>query len=579
MADDDRGREPKPTADDARLLRIGPSTNPDGLDLTVAEFNALSVELRQRTFGVSGLGEVPLVGKGHPLDRAPGGCRWYVRFEAAPKEPGEKGRKQDRYVLVVKAMRTAEGGAALASKVHVLEAKEAEAALLEALVFLARKSGRRIRMSSWPVERIESLSCRDLLERYRKQNLGPRPDGKEDAHRKKKTRRTYDQAVRAFQRAFPEKEIGDLKDHSLAREYEVRTGRPATSRYADLKTVRMCLNGQLAADGALYAVKLHNPKVGRLKKTAWTVDEYDRLLKAAEGFVFEPGGAPKMVDGPDGPVQMRRPAHNRVAWRRAIEFLPYTASRHGRLPLTRWVPPEVEPTDGLPLPKDDRPWIEVTGEGIFYHRDGEVDHASNKGRKGNMIPAQLAPDVLAWLEADIAENRQFVFHRCDGQRYRGPKLGWQTFKWIVRDAGIVGRRIPHHLKDLAKEWAEAAKLRLEAFAEHADTSAETLSETYGDALRAALLQEAAEELTQDAWRAKGSRRTAIAERFAAGRTQAAESGPGPVRRKPVPPPSSRRAAGKQVQAAGKPVEAAGKRVEAAGMRPQPGQVRAAGKRV
>lgn len=442
---------------------------------------------------------------------------WYVRFEAAPEEPGEKDRKQDRYVLKVKAPQLAEpeagGGLAVAPRVYVLEAKEPDAARLEALVFLARRSSRRIRMSSWPIERIESLSCRDLLESYRTTNLCPRPDGKEDANRKKKTRETYDQAVRVFQRVFPELEIGDLKGDWLPREYELRSGRPATSRYADLKTVQLCLNGQLGADGADYRVKLHNPDPGRLAKGAWTVDEYDRLLKAAEGWVFEPGGAPKMVDGPDGPVQARRPAHNRGAWRRAIEFLPYTASRHGRLPPTRWLPPEVEPSDGLPLPKDDRPWIEVTDDLIYYHRDGDVAYHGNKGRAGNVVPVAFAPTVRRWYEEDMAKNYEFVFHKFDGRRYRGPKLGWQTFKWIVRDAGIVGRRIPHHLKDLAKEWAEAARLRLEAFAEHADTSAEKLSGTYGDALRTALLQEAAEGMTQAGWRANGARRAAIAGRF------------------------------------------------------------------
>lgn len=563
MTDDGQGKEPKPTADDARRLRIRPSTNPDGLDLTVAEFHAMSVELRRRTFDVGELGEVPLVRTGQDLDRAPRRCDWYVRFEAAPKEPGEKARRQDRFVLVVKAPQRADagsGGAAAAAKVHVLEAKEADAARLEALVFLARASGRRIRMSSWPIERIESLSCWTLLERYRTKNLADRPDGKEDANRKRETRKTYDQAVRVFQRVFPELEIGDLKGDWLAREYELRSGRPATSRYADLKTVQMCLNGQLAAEGAAHEVKLNNPKVGRLNKIAWTVDEYDRLLKAAEGYVFEPGGAPKMVAGQDGPVQQRRRAHHRVAWRRAIEFLPYTASRHGRLPLTRWVPPDVEPNDGLPLPNDDRPWIEVTAEGIFYHRDGEAEHDGNKGRKGNMIPAQLVPNVLSWLEADAARGRQFVFHRCDGQRYRGPKLGWQTFKWIVLDAGIRNRRIPHHLKDLAMEWAEAARLRLEAFAEHADTLPETLSGTYGDARRTALLQEAAERMTQDAWRANGGRRAAIAARFAANGTKASEAlpetpRPGPSRPKPAapPPPSSRPATAR------KPIRAAGKR--------------------
>lgn len=550
-----------PTTDDARLLRIAPSTNPDGLDLTVAEARAMSAELFRRTFAVAGLDEVPLVHPGRFLDRAPSGSPWYVRFEAAPRKPGARDRKQDRYVLVVRAPQLAQpefgGGVAVAPRVYVLEAKEAAAARLEALVFLARRSGRRIRMSTWPIERIESLSCRDLLESYRTENLGPRPDGKEDANRKKKTRETYDQAVRVFQRVFPELEIGDLKGDWLPRQYELRSGRPATSRYADLKTVQMCLNGQLAAQGAHHCLKLHNPDPGRLDKGAWTVDEYDRVLKAAEGWLFEPGGAPKMADGPHGPVQARRrsAAAFRQAWRRAIEFLPFTASRHGRLPPTRWLPPEVEPSDGLPLPREDRPWIEVTDDLIYYHRDGDVAYDGNKGRAGNVIPLEFAPTVRRWYEADMAAGREFVFHKCDGGRYRGPKLGWQTFKWIVRDAGIVGRRIPHHLKDLGMEWAEAARLRLEAFAEHADTSAAKLSATYGDALRTALLQEAAEGMTQAKWRADGARRAAIADRFRNGGARPSEA-PGP----------ERQAEGRHVGATARQVKTAGKRTAAAGKR-------------
>jgi hypothetical protein len=56
---------------------------------------------------------------------------------------------------------------------------------------------------------------------------------------KPKTRETYRYACRAFQRAFPEKEIGDLKGDWIADEYERRTGRSRRSRFADLRTVRM----------------------------------------------------------------------------------------------------------------------------------------------------------------------------------------------------------------------------------------------------------------------------------------------------------------------------------------------------
>ncbi|MDE5466365.1 hypothetical protein [Bradyrhizobium sp. CSS354] len=162
--------------------------------------------------------------------------------------------------------------------------------------------------------------------------------------------------------------------------------------------------------------------------------------------------------------------------------------------------------------------------------------------------------VRRWYEEDMAAGCEFVFHKSNGGRYRGPKLGWQTFKWIVRDAGIVGRRIPHHLKDLGMEWAEAARLRLEAFAKHADTSAGKLSGTYGDALRSALLQEAAEGMTQVNWRADGARRAAIADRFRSGGASRSEA-----------PRPERQAEGRHVGAA-RQVKTAGKRATAAGKR-------------
>ena len=549
-----------PTANDARLLRTVPSTNPDGLDLTVAEARAMSLELFVRTFGRA-LDDVPLVGPGH-LGKAPKDADWYLRLRPAPAERGPKDRKEDAIELVIKP--PPQAGAGANPKRTVLTAKDPDAARLEALVLAARKAGRRIRASTWPIERIEGLNCKDLLETYRTSNLLARADGKEDASRKKKTRETYDQAVRVFQRVFPEVEVGDLKGDWLHREYEVRTGRPATSRYADLKTIKLCLNGQLGAMGADYKVVFANPEPPRLQKKAWTAAEYDLLLMAAEGWRFNPDGTPMMVPGPDGLVQARRNTQFRGAWRRAIEFLPYTASRHGRLPLTRWVPPEVEPSDGLPLPENDRPWIEVTDEAIYYHRDGDVPHDGNKGRAGNVIPAECAPFVRAWYEKDMAAGREFVFHKCNGERYRGPKLGWQTFKWIVEDAGQGHRRVPHHLKDLAMEWAEAARLRLEALAEHADTSAKTLSKTYGAPERTALLQEAAEGMTQAGWRAKSASRAAIADRFRNGRTRAAP-GPGP---EPEAPGKQSEAAARQPAAAGREPDATARQPQAVGRQPE-----------
>jgi hypothetical protein len=151
-----------PTADDARLLRTTPSTNPDGLDLTVAEARAMSCELFRRTFAVDRLDDVPLVAPGQ-LERAPRDCGWYVRFRPAPAYPGPKDRKVDSWELIVKAPQRAEpeagGGIAVAPRSFGLRAKEPDAARLEAVVYLARKAGRRIRASTWPIERVEALSC------------------------------------------------------------------------------------------------------------------------------------------------------------------------------------------------------------------------------------------------------------------------------------------------------------------------------------------------------------------------------------------------------------------------------------
>ena len=91
----ERGERPK-APDEARILRIAPSTNPDGLDLTVAEFHAMSTELRRRTFGVAGFEEVPLVHRGHFLDRAPKGrnedrtMSFVRRHDEYDREPGRK---------------------------------------------------------------------------------------------------------------------------------------------------------------------------------------------------------------------------------------------------------------------------------------------------------------------------------------------------------------------------------------------------------------------------------------------------------------------------------------------------------
>jgi hypothetical protein len=123
---------------------------------------------------------VPLVGRGH-LEHAPRECEWYLRVRPAPKNPGPKDRKQDGYELVVKAPQRAlpEAGGEIAvnPKRIGLAGKDADAARLEALVFLARKSGRKRRATNWPIERIQSLLAFDVLEKYVDTFLADKPKG------------------------------------------------------------------------------------------------------------------------------------------------------------------------------------------------------------------------------------------------------------------------------------------------------------------------------------------------------------------------------------------------------------------
>ena len=533
-----------PTDHDASDMRTAPSTTTDGLDLTVEEAREMPAEEFCRVFGLRSLDDVPLVAPGH-LTRAPRPCEWYVRHRPADKDPGPKGRKTPGYELVVKVPQHAApeaGGAMCVNPRHIgLQAKDAGGARLEALVFLARKSGRRRRATNWPIERIQGLLVRDVLEVYMKVFIRVPLEGEdklEDAV-KIKVRRTYGNSIKAFIAALPELEVGDVVDGLLEKYLAYRSNRKLSTRLRDLYTVRRSLKLGLQELGVppTYNVHFRIPDPGMTPKAVWTVDEYDRLRAAADGYLFEPGGAPKMVPGPDGPVQMRRMDswtwESRGAWRRAIPFLAYTASRHGRLARTRWVPPEAEPMDGKRLPKLDRPWLEVLDDGIFYHRDGEARCDSNKRRGGNMIPKEFEPTVRAWYEADLARGYEFVFHKRDGSRYSsGRELCRGTFKHIVEDAGIDPDRVPHHLKDLAVDWSDEAGVDRDTLAVHADTTAGTLNRKYGSPRRTALLERAAAEITQDAWRVRGTRKANVTKLFRKARAEAlvAGDGPAPTRR-------------------------------------------------
>jgi hypothetical protein len=528
------------TEDDARLLRTAPSSNPDGLDLTVEEARAMSAEELERLFGFASLDDVPLVGPGH-LKRAPRECAWYARFRPKPKNSEPKARKTDAYELVVKVPQRGRngagpdaGGADVNPKRIGLDAKEPDAARLEALVYLARKQGRRRRATNWPIERIQSLLCFDLCQKYIAVYLADPPEGVVENPSKKSTRLTYRSEVRAFQAAFPELEVGDIGDW-IGAEYDRRAAhRRPHSRSLDLRTAKRALKQGLILVGVppTYALDFSVPAVKMPQKTAWTPEEYDRLRAAAAGWLFHADGTPKMVPGPDSPVQERRSDYSvlsREAWRRAIAFLPYTGSRGGRLPPTRWVPPEVEPKDGEPL--KDRPWIEIAELEIVFHRDGEARYDGNKRRRPNIIPEEFAPTVRGWFEADMARGYEFVFHKPDGSRYAGRRLEKETFAQIVQDAGLGKRRIPHHLKDLCVQWADEARIDRNTLAVHADTDARTLARKYGDPLRMAQLKEAAEEMKQAAWRERGRRKAKVAELFERGRDEQGAGEQGPARRR------------------------------------------------
>ncbi|MET4524068.1 hypothetical protein [Bradyrhizobium sp. JR18.2] len=518
--------EPRPI-EETRVLRTASSTNPDGLDLTVAEARAMSPEEFKRTFGVESLDAMPIVGPGF-LKQAPRGCERYIRMRPAPKKPGPKDRRQDVIELVVKtpqrAVPEAGGGIAVNPKRFVLKTRNPLEACLEALVFLAREQGRRRRATTWPIERIQSLLCVDVLDTFVEVYLeGPPPE--DENGRPKRAVGNSIASIRAFKKAFPELEIGDVGNW-INKAYATRAKhRSPQSRRGDLYVVRKGLKEGLACLGVPpgFSPDLSIKDPGRLQKTSWTPDALDRLKAAADRYPFEADGSPKPIVRADGYVYPHgvalRSWEHRGHWRRIIDFLPYTGSRVGRLNPTRWVPPEVEPMDGLPLPRHDRPWIEVLEDEVWYHRDGESRVDSNKKRGPVLIPKEFEPVVRRWFEEDAAEGFEFVFHKPDGSRHHPRQFSWNTFKAIVADAGLASKTTPHHFKDLFVEMGDAAGVAREVMAAAADTTTRTLERKYGPARREALLQRAAETITAKAWRDRGASKTAVADRFAAARAR------------------------------------------------------------
>lgn len=514
-----------PTEDEPLLPSTVKSTATDGFDsLTLEAARTMSPIEFERLFGYAGTDEVPCVHPDH-LAKAPKGCQWYVRYRPAPKNPKARDRKVDSFELVVKEReRELPGGGTTVDpkRVIALQAKEPDAARLEAVILLARRQGRRRRATSWPIEKIQGLLVADVLEKYAEVYLLS-PSEEEQKRVANHTRRSYLSGVRAFQKAFPALEVGDIGDW-IPQTYDMRASdRTLRTRTSDQHASRRGIKLGLKLLGvANYDSSWVIPDPGMLDKIAWTPDQYDRLMAAADGYVFAEDGSPVMVEGPDGPVQLRRDSRSinyRKAWRRGIPFLTYTVSRHGRLAKTRWLPPEVDPADGLPLPPNDRPWLEVLDDCILYRRDGESRVDSTKGRDGNQIPKVFEAEVRSWYEEDMACGREWVFHQRDGSRFTDWHIGKEAFRNIVADAGLDIRRVPHHLKDLSVQISDEAGMGRDILAAHADTTERTLAKKYGDPAREALLAHAADKLTQGAWRERAARKTKVTKLFADNRAK------------------------------------------------------------
>ncbi|MCA1551081.1 hypothetical protein I6F36_30060 [Bradyrhizobium sp. BRP19] len=543
------------------LPPLAPSASLDGLDLTPAEIRALPLETFARVFTLPSIDHVPVVGPGF-LKRRPPGAGWWLRFRAKPRRKenpsaGPKERSRDRlsdaWQLVFKAPvyapPEAGGGVAIKPGTITLKAKDAESARAEALIMIARGQKKTIRATTWPIERIERLNCKAMLQAYldvdlkkprrKKRKKGEKtsgrrsraPDATDVVEEEKATRAerklwsTYRAAIEAFQHAFPTLEIGDCKgrvDLRIAEEFEERARLEPTSRYAYVRTVQMALNEILKRLGVpeTYRVRFANKDPGPLKKPNWTPAEYDRLRAAAEGWRHHPGGAPMMIPGPHGLVQARRQRpENRDAWSFMIPCLAYSVSRNGQIHLTRWVPGSVEPRGRKFARGEERPWLEVLDDCIVFHRDGNQRYDGNKRRGWNFVPKEFEPEVRARYARDKAADIEWVFHKPDGERYGDCLPSW-TFRQIVADAGLPEGTSAHSLKDLAVAWADAAGVPRPVLAEHADTSEKTISRNYGPSRKVDLLETAAEAITQNAWREKEESRAARAADFRAPRDEA-----------------------------------------------------------
>jgi hypothetical protein len=501
----------QPLAEDLdRYFGALPAAAADGLGMSLDEarrFEAEHPREFRRIFGVARLGDVPVVGC-DGVERAPRGGAWYIR-----RRPAGADRRRDVMELI-EPRPTAESPRRTSLRV---EPGDPDAARLAALVVRARRGGRRRRGSTWSVEDIEALPAREAIRAWAEVNLLPPADPEEESYGSRRRRGGYAAFLRAFVAAFPDIEIGDIHKDIRVEYARRRPERAAASRVGDLLLAKRAINDGLRVMGIKnYKVEFDIGRHPRREKSPWKPEWYDRLLRAADGYVFAADGTPVMDDDGRGGVAQRRLPEVRTrhwkAWRRAIRLLGWTGTRSGIPTGVTWT----DPTG---------PWIDVE-TGIFYRKG--VDDPQESPKRGDpvLLPEPLALEVMAWWEDDARHGIDHVFHQFDGRPYKGRRLNHEAFNAIVANAGIPERVWPHRLKSLTYEILSAANLPRTAIAEFLSTTPETLRRHYGPEVDMAAMERAARALGDGSdWREAHARlddrRRRLAEaraRLGAGRT-------------------------------------------------------------
>jgi len=466
------------TEEIGRLLRAQPATAIDGLVITVEQARSLPPKLMESVYGVKGLDDVVVVAPGRHK-RPPRRCNFYLRIR---KSAGD--RVNDVVELVVKRP-----GRANPFRFSLKASPdELDEARLEALILLAQKSGRKRRGSSWTIEDIENLLVADVIKVWKRKHGYDRPEteslpvqrapgerggAKTDAERRATAKlHTYRSKLESFERVFPDLCVGDI-DESIPGEYERRvSNRSPTTLPADLSMAKKAINEGLRTLGVRgYRVDFVVKAAPRVPKVIWTPIEFDRILAAADGYVFNPDGTPLLVDdGAGGELQKRRPDSSvraRKAWRRAIPLLALTGSRNGLLTKTMWTNPHGS-------------WISVIFERVIWFRKGWLGpQDSPKRGEPVFLPEPLAKEVRAWCLEDLRAGIPYVFYKANGKPYKNGWLDRRTFERIVQDAGVARKVLPHHFKDLTIQIATAVGVQRRGLAAWVSTSPEMLEKTYG----------------------------------------------------------------------------------------------------